>query len=265
MTTTNYANAANAANAANSAKSTTAAAPKWRVMTRRSFAVRGTSRAGLLPGILANMTPYDRAYWRVNIHPNEMVYDQQIKILHNQKRGRLRYLKNGVEYGRNSLIRQIGVSDNAPWPLHEADVPSRRSSARELIEHARRFGIEPRWCFRHRFSQNFLTIRWETENEDDARNYGIKPQWRLEDCLRQLARERWRLARRLLYRRSIALYWQEQTRRRLARERWRLAQRLLHRRSIALYWQEQTQRALFAPGGAGRKADRAAFESEFAS
>ena len=35
-------------------------------------------------------------------------------------------------------------------------------------------------------------------------------------------------------------------------------------RAIALYWQEQTQRALCAPGGAGRAADRGAFESEFA-
>ena len=34
-------------------------------------------------------------------------------------------------------------------------------------------------------------------------------------------------------------------------------------RAIALYWQEQTQRALCAPGGAGRAADTASFESEF--
>jgi hypothetical protein len=35
-------------------------------------------------------------------------------------------------------------------------------------------------------------------------------------------------------------------------------------RAIALYWQERTQRALCAPGGAGRAADAAAFESVFA-
>ena len=44
---------------------------------------------------------------------------------------------------------------------------------------------------------------------------------------------------------------------------WRLVRRYVRRRAILLYWQEQTQRALFAPGGAGRKAERAAFELEF--
>ena len=46
-------------------------------------------------------------------------------------------------------------------------------------------------------------------------------------------------------------------------ETWPLLRRAVARRAIALYWQEQTQRALCAPGGAGRAADRGAFESEF--
>ena len=44
----------------------------------------------------------------------------------------------------------------------------------------------------------------------------------------------------------------------------RLLRRAVKHRALALYWQEQTQRALCAPGGAGRAADRDAFESEFA-
>lgn len=44
----------------------------------------------------------------------------------------------------------------------------------------------------------------------------------------------------------------------------RYLRRAVARRAVALYWMEQTQRALCAPGGAGRAADRVAFESEFA-
>ena len=44
----------------------------------------------------------------------------------------------------------------------------------------------------------------------------------------------------------------------------RILRRFVKRRAVALYWQEQTQRAVCAPGGAGRAADRDAFESEFA-
>ena len=44
----------------------------------------------------------------------------------------------------------------------------------------------------------------------------------------------------------------------------RYLRRAVAQRAIALYWQEQTQRALCAPDGAGRAADRGAFESEFA-
>ena len=43
----------------------------------------------------------------------------------------------------------------------------------------------------------------------------------------------------------------------------RYLRRAVAQRAIALYWQEQTQRALCGPGGAGRAADRGAFESEF--
>ena len=52
--------------------------------------------------------------------------------------------------------------------------------------------------------------------------------------------------------------------RELARAHWRIVRGPILKRAVALYWQEQTQRALYAPGGAGRKVDRAAFESEFA-
>ena len=54
-------------------------------------------------------------------------------------------------------------------------------------------------------------------------------------------------------------------RRRLARAEFGLyLRRTVAQRAIALYWQEATQRALCAPGGAGRAADKVAFESEFA-
>ena len=43
-----------------------------------------------------------------------------------------------------------------------------------------------------------------------------------------------------------------------------ILRRAATQRAVALYWQERTQRALCAPGGAGRAADRGAFESEFA-
>ena len=44
----------------------------------------------------------------------------------------------------------------------------------------------------------------------------------------------------------------------------RLLRMAVKHRALALYWQERTQRALCAPGGAGRAADKGAFESEFA-
>ena len=43
-----------------------------------------------------------------------------------------------------------------------------------------------------------------------------------------------------------------------------ILRRVATQRAVALYWQERTQRALCAPGGAGRAADKGAFESEFA-
>ena len=54
----------------------------------------------------------------------------------------------------------------------------------------------------------------------------------------------------------------------LRRRAWRILayqlRKYVIKRAIALYWLERTQRALCAPGGAGRAADRDAFESEFA-
>ena len=68
-----------------------------------------------------------------------------------------------------------------------------------------------------------------------------------------------------------AWYWDKRHKRVLAARRrlarvviFRLLRKAVKHRMIALYWQEQTQRALCAPGGAGRGADRDAFESEFA-
>jgi len=53
-------------------------------------------------------------------------------------------------------------------------------------------------------------------------------------------------------------------RRKLARDAiGRHVRRAITQRAIAFYWQEATQRALCAPGGAGRVADKGAFESEF--
>ena len=68
-----------------------------------------------------------------------------------------------------------------------------------------------------------------------------------------------------------AWYWDKGHKRVLAARRrmarivvFRLLRKAVKQCAIALYWQERTQRALCAPGGAGRVADRDAFESEFA-
>ena len=50
---------------------------------------------------------------------------------------------------------------------------------------------------------------------------------------------------------------------RRARKRWMAIKDAVDARRIGLYWMEQTQRRLCAPGGAGRAADRDAFQAEF--
>ena len=188
--TTSYANAATAANSANAATAANSAAPKWRVMTRRSFAVRGTSVAALCAAYVAGTNlaaPVDRK----------------------ERRRRLR----DVHY---DMKMQFG------WDYR----PGIPATNREVLEAAH--------------------------------------DWMARTPLRSIFGTLDRNGRQWWFGRASCIFVLEGDIRELARAHWRMVRGSVLKRAVALYWQERTQRALYAPGGAGRKADRAAFESEFA-
>ena len=93
------------------------------------------------------------------------------------------------------------------------------------------------------------TCQWARALVGDAKNYEHRRRFlETEAWYRDGYHKRVLAARRRLMRVVVLL----------------ILRRAATRRAVALYWQERTQRALCAPGGAGRAADRDAFESEFA-
>ena len=229
MTTTNYANAANAttaATAANSANAANAAAPKWRVMTRRACAcaVRGTSKAGLQPGILANMTRRERAEWLV---------------------------AKGDTH-RDTLSAEC-------WEVDDAERGFRRA-----LEMARKSEVGMWEANRSAIGKFFYDKTWERQDDTLNRALSIWGPGKEErnDWLRFSDEFKGHPA--FTATEYMAFRLKKRGRPSVAQMFWRLVRRRFRLRNILFYWQEQAQRALFAPGGAGREADRAAFESEFA-
>ena len=127
------------------------------------------------------------------------------------------------------------VAEGYPHPLHKHDC----------------------WTARTQYDRARMNAMLLWINVDESRWNTWSPQWIPSWVVRKFEKEAWRYDKG--HKRVLA------ARRRLARVILGcLLRRAVARCAIALYWQEQTQRALCAPGGAGRAADRGAFESEFA-
>jgi len=209
--TTTYATA-NANNANN------AAAPKWRVMTRRTCAVRGTSKNALQAACRARLTPHERAVWRLQGSRcgwRHCLFDNYVDIsLERRDRARMRVREDCEFFSKDFSGAFCGRFGPGPTAL----------TSRELLARGED------WLNRHPVCHLLV--------ESPERDY-----WN------------WLSSRVMLFGFRI---------RALARAHWRMVRGPILKRAVVLYWQEQTQRALAAPGGAGRRADREAFESAFA-
>lgn len=193
-----------------------AAAPKWRVMTRRSFAVRGTSEKALQAADEAAahaarvrlLTPHQWAVWNLGSrYPwRAFRFDKYFDVhLHARDWVREQVLDDCKDF--HSRFNRGGAS----------------LTSRELLARGED------WLNRH-----------------PVRHLPIE----------SAERQNWNY----VHSRVMLLGFRISE---LACIHWRLVRGPILKRAVVLYWQEQTQRALAAPGGAGRKADRAAFESEF--
>ena len=216
--TTSYANTALGHNANSNA--TAAAAPGWRVMTRRSFAVRGTSEVAMFRAHCIRWKCEYKLHYP-NLFDEYLIgfekdpkrrakcFDDEIKRLVDLH---FKDLREDWRY-RHSILGK-------PWPF-----PLRQLAVEdELAEINYIMGV---------FDGSIIERGFCLPVKSDL----VKLQ------------------------QGPAMYREMERRRRQLQ--WRLVRRHFRRRAILFYWQEQTQRALFAPGGAGRKADRTAFELEF--
>ncbi len=166
------------------------AAPKWRVMPRRSLAVRGTSKNALQAAARVRLfTPHQWAEWRLQgsrYSWRESVFDKYFDV-HRDKR----------DGARNDVLEFCETF---------IDFNPRGASltSRELL--ARGEDWLNRHPVRHLPIESCERQRW---------NWVDSVVTLFKFRIRELARAHWRLVRGLILKRIVVFYWQEQTQRAL--------------------------------------------------